>query len=361
MIRGKRNIMKLGVVITTSITMLFTIGCSPKNIEESSILLEDVKKDAENSNLKVVSKEEYKITDNRILDAIMYVTPGIGYLVNDGSVYVEFTETDDKLCKTTKEKLLLENGEARIDSKGSITKSSRNVDNSSEIYTDLDGYVIKEIINDNWYENKIIKTNKIIIYNKEEVINTKNNKETKSRLTEKKSIDMPKDINYFYTIGIINNKLLYASGDYAGQFANEIGKIDLITGEFEDTIKVDPYRQAVLIDENTVAFNTISSENADFNIFNLKNKSNHNIIKDKNIWYMGINKNKEKIHYIEENDETRTVYVTSVSGNNKGQRCKVYENKNNEFFTVDISADGKEVYVFSFGAEPKIIKYKLNG
>lgn len=369
-IRGKGNIIRSGVIIATLVAMLFTIGCnSPKSIEESSVLSENVKEDSNKNDFKVVSKEEYKITDNKILDAIIYGFTGIEYLIRDDGIYAEFyknydepnNESDYTLIET-KEKLLFKNGEVKIDPEGEVTKSVHKRNNSSpEIYETFDGYAVKNILNESWLEEEKKIVENITIYNEEDDIdNKKNSKEKKSNIKEKKSIDMPKDINYFYTIGIINDKLLYASGDYGGQFANEIGKIDLTTGEFEDTIKVDPYSQAILIDENTVAFNTISSEYLDLNIFNLNKKTYDTIIKNKNIWNMGVSKNKEKIYYTEERDNKSIVYVASISGENKGELCKVYENSNNEEFTVDISTDGKEVYVFLHGAEPKIIKYKLN-
>lgn len=369
-IRGKGNIIRSGVIITTLIAMLFTIGCnSPKSIEESSILSENVKEDSNKNDFKVVSKEEYKITDNKILDAIIYGFTGIEYLIRDDGIYAEFYKNDEEsdneldysLIKT-KEKLLFKNGEVKIDQQGEVTKSVHKRSNSSpEIYETFDGYVVKMILNESWLEEKNIIVENITIYNEEaDIDNNKNSKEKKSNIKEKISIDIPDDISYYHTIGIIDNKLLYASGESGGQFANEIGKIDLITGKFEDTIKVDPYRQAVLIDENTVALSTISSEYADLNIFNLNKKTYDTIIKNKNIWYIGISKNKEKIYYTEEKDNKKVVYIASISGENKGELCKVYENINNEEFTVDISNDGKEVYVFLHGAEPKIIKYKLN-
>lgn len=367
-IRGKGNMIRSGVMIAALIAMLFTTGCSsPKSIEESSILSENVKEDSNKNDFKVVSKEEYKITDNKILDAIIYGFTGIEYLMRDDGVYAKLYEDDDEPnnesgYKSTKEKLLFKNGEVKIDPEGEVTKLVHKRNSSShEIYEEFDGYAVKNILNENWHEEKTIIVENVTIYNEEDDIdNKKNSKEKKSNIKEKISIDIPDDINYYDTIGIINNKLLYASGEESGEFANEIGKIDLITGEFEDTIKVDPYRQAVLIDENTVALSTISSEYADLNIFNLNKKTYDTIIKNKNIWYMGISKNKEKIYYTEEKDNKKVVYIASISGENKGELCKVYENINNEEFTVDISNDGKEVYVFLHGAEPKIIKYKLN-
>ncbi|MBY0753958.1 hypothetical protein K5V21_00680 [Clostridium sardiniense] len=367
-IRGKGNMIRSGVIITMVIAMLFTIGCnSPKSIEESSILSENVKEDSNKNDFKVVSKEEYKITDNKILDAIIYGFTGIEYLMRDDGIYAKLYKDDDEAdnesgYKSTKEKLLFKNGEVKIDPDGEVTKSVHKRNNSShEIYEEFDGYAVKNLLNESWREEKNIIVENITLYNEEaDIDNKKNSKEKKSNIKEKISIDISDEISYYHTIGIINNKLLYASGEESGQFANEIGKIDLVTGQFEDTIKVDPYSQAVIIDENTIALSTISSEYVDLNIFNLNKKTYDTIIKNKNIWDMGVSKNKEKIYYTEKRDNKSVVYVVSISGENKGELCKVYENSNNEEFTVDISTDGKEVYVFLHGAEPKIIKYKLN-
>ncbi|GAA0074186.1 hypothetical protein UT300004_21370 [Clostridium sardiniense] len=358
------------VMIAALIAMLFTTGCSsPKSIEESSILSENVKEDSNKNDFKVVSKEEYKITDNKILDAIIYGFTGIEYLIRDDGVYAELYKDDDEtdnesdysLIKT-KEKLLFKNGEVKIDPEGEVTKSVHKRNNSShEIYEEFDGYAVKNLLNESWREEKNIIVENITLYNEEaDIDNKKNSKEKKSNIKEKISIDIPDEISYYHTIGIINNKLLYASGEESGQFANDIGKIDLVTGKFEDTIKVDPYSQAVIIDENTIALSTISSEYVDLNIFNLNKKTYDIIIKNKNIWNMGVSKNKEKIYYTEEKDNKKVVYIASISGENKDELCKVYENINNEEFRVDISNDGKEVYIFLHGSEPKIIKYKLN-
>ena len=75
---------------------------------------------------------------------------------------------------------------------------------------------------------------------------------------------------------------------------------------------------------------------------------------------LGISKNKEKIYYVEESDSKRTAYAASVSGENKGDICKIHETSSEENFYIDISTDGKEVYIFLYEKEPSIIKYKLN-
>ncbi|CUP46586.1 Uncharacterised protein [Clostridium baratii] len=352
--RGKMYKVIFKVLIISAIITPMA-GCSNlKNIEESSILLEDVKEDANKNEFKIASKEVYKITENKIVDYIKY---GLSffYSVKDDGIYVEFNNGDNKLII---KKIVLENGEAKVDKNKPIIKPIYTLD-STEIYNRVDDYVIKEKISNDHIKDGAIEVNNITVYT-EKIKNGSNHNGKESVLKEEVSIDIPSDINYFNTIGIENNKLVYASGELGGQFANEIGVIDLETKRVEKPIKVDAYSQAVVIDENTVLMNTIILNGNELNIFNFKNKSKNTIVKDKNIWYLGISKNKEKIYYVEESDSKRTAYVASISGENKGEVCKIYETSNEDRFDIDISADGKEVYIFLYEKEPSIIKYKLN-
>ncbi|MDU4912066.1 hypothetical protein [Clostridium baratii] len=342
-----------GLIISAIIIPM--AGCSNlKNIEESSILLEDVKEDANKNEFKIASKEVYKITENKIVDYIKYGF-SLSYSVKDDGIYVKF---DNDNNESIINKIVLENGKAKIEKNESVIKTDYNSNNSAEIYKRVDDYIIKEI-SKNSIEDGSIKINNITVYT-EKIKNSIKPNEKEGILKEEVSIDIPSDIKYFNTIAIKNNKLIYASGELGGQFANEIGVIDLATKKVEKPIKVDAHSQAVVIDENTVLMNTIILNGNELNIFNLKNKSKNTIVKDKNIWYLGISKNKEKIYYVEESDSKRTAYVTSISGENKGEVCKIYETSNEDRFDIDISADGKEVYIFLYEKEPSIIKYKLN-
>ena len=352
--RGKMyKIILKGLIISSIIVPM--VGCSnTKNIEESSVLLEDVKEDANKNEFKVISKEEYKITENKIIDYIKYGL-SFSYLVKDDGIYVEFYNDDNE---SIIKKIILGNGEAKVDKNKPIIKPMYTLNNSTEIYNRIDDYIIKEKIS-NSIKDGAIQVNNITVYT-EKIKNGSKPNEKESILKEEVSIDIPSDINYFNTIGIKDNKLIYASGEKGGEFANEIGVIDLETKKVEKPIKVDAYSQAVLIDENTIVRSTITTNGNDLNILNLKNKSKNAIVKDKNIWYLGISKNKEKIYYVEESDSKRTAYVASALGENKGDICKIHETSSEENFYIDISADGKEVYIFLYEKEPSIIKYKLN-
>lgn len=347
--RGKMyKIILKGLIISAIIIPM--VGCSnTKNIEESSVLLEDVKEDANKNEFKVISKEEYKITGDIKYDL------SHSYLIKDDGIYVKFDNGDNE---SIIKKVALENGEAKVDKNKPIIKSMYTLNNSTEIYNKVDDYIIKEKIS-NSIKDGAIEVNNITVYT-EKIKNGSKPNEKESILKEEVSIDIPSDINYFNTIGIKNNKLIYASGAKGGQFANEIGIIDLETKKVEKPVKVDAYSQAVLIDENTIVMSTITSKGNDLNILNLKNKSKNTIVKDKNIWYLGISKNKEKVYYVEESDSKRTAYAASVLGENRGDICKIHETSSEENFYIDISADGKEVYIFLYEKEPSIIKYKLN-
>lgn len=352
--RGKMyKVILKGLIISSIIIPM--VGCSnTKNIEESSVLLEDVKEDANKNEFKVISKEEYKITENKIVDYIKYGL-SFSYSVKDDGIYVKFDNGENE---SIIKKVSLENGEAKVDKNKPIIKPMYTLNNSTEIYNKVDDYIIKEKIS-NSIKDGATEVNNITIYT-EKIKNSSKPNEKEGILKEEVSIDIPSDINYFNTIGIKNNKLIYASGVKGGQFANEIGVIDLETKKVEKPIKVDAYSQAVLIDENTIVMSTIISNGNDLNILNLKNKSKNTIVKDKNIWYLGISKNKEKIYYVEESDSKRTAYAASISGENRGEVCKIYETSNEDRFDIDISTDGKEVYIFLYEKEPSIIKYKLN-
>lgn len=347
--RGKMyKIILKGLIISSIIIPM--VGCSnTKNIEESSVLLEDVKEDANKNEFKVISKEEYKITGDIKYDL------SHSYLIKDDGIYVKFDNGDNE---SIIKKVALENREAKVDKNKPIIKSMYTLNNSTEIYNKVDDYIIKEKIS-NSIKDGAIEVNNITVYT-EKIKNGSKPNEKESILKEEVSIDIPSDINYFNTIGIKNNKLIYASGAKGGQFANEIGVIDLETKKVEKPVKVDAYNQAVLIDENTIIMNTITSNGNELNIFNLKNKSKNTMVKDKNILYLGINKNKERIYYVEESDSKRTAYAASVLGENRGDICKIHEISSEENFYIDISADGKEVYIFLYEKEPSIIKYKLN-
>lgn len=352
--RGKMYKVIFKVLIISAIITPMA-GCSNlKNVEESSILLEDVKEDANKNEFKVISKEEYKITENKIVDYIKYGL-SFSYSVKDDGIYVKFDNGDNE---SIIKKVSLENGEAKVDKNKPIIKPMYTLNNSTEIYNKVDDYIIKEKIS-NSIKDGAIEVNNITIYT-EKIKNSSKPNEKESILKEEVSIDIPSDINYFNTIGIKNNKLIYASGVKGGQFANEIGVIDLETKKVEKPVKVDAYSQAVLIEENTIVMSTITSKGNDLNILNLKNKSKNTIVKDKNIWYLGISKNKEKVYYVEESDSKRTAYAASVLGENRGDICKIHETSSEENFYIDISADGKEVYIFLYEKEPSIIKYKLN-
>lgn len=352
--RGKMyKIVLKGLIISSIIVPM--VGCSnTKNIEESSVLLEDVKEDANKNEFKVASKEVYKITENKIIDYIKYGL-SFSYSVKDDGIYVEFSESENE---SIIKKVTLENGKAKIDKNKPIIKPIYTLD-STDIYNRIDDYVIKEKISNDYIKDGAIEVNNITVYT-EKIKKGSNPNGKESVLKEEVSIDIPSDINYFNTIGIKNNKLVYASGELGGQFANEIGVIDLETKRVEKPIKVDAYSQAVLIDENTIVMSTITSKWNDLNILNLKNKSKNTIVKGKKIEYIGISKNKEKIYYIEESDSKRIAYVSPVLGDNKGEVCKIYDTSNEDQFNIDISADGEEVYIFTYGKEPSIIKYKLN-
>lgn len=352
--RGKMYKVIFKVLIISAIITPMA-GCSNlKNVEESSILLEDVKEDANKNEFKVISKEEYKITENKIVDYIKYGL-SFSYSVKDDGIYVKFDNGENE---SIIKKVSLENGEAKVDKNKPIIKPMYTLNNSTEIYNKVDDYIIKEKIS-NSIKDGATEVNNITIYT-EKIKNSSKPNEKEGILKEEVSIDIPSDINYFNTIGIKNNKLIYASGAKGGQFANEIGVIDLETKKVEKPIKIDAYSQAVSIDENTIVMSTITSNGNDLNILNLKNKSKNTIVKDKNIWYLGISKNKEKIYYVEESDSKRTAYAASVSGENKGDICKIHETSSEENFYIDISTDGKEVYIFLYEKEPSIIKYKLN-
>ncbi|MBS6041513.1 MAG: hypothetical protein KIA08_02325 [Clostridium baratii] len=347
--RGKMYKVIFKVLIISAIITPMA-GCSNlKNVEESSILLEDVKEDANKNEFKVISKEEYKITGDIKYDL------SFSYSVKDDGIYVKF---DNGKNESIIKKVSLENGEAKVDKNKPIIKPMYTLNNSTEIYNKVDDYIIKEKIS-NSIKDGATEVNNITIYT-EKIKNSSKPNEKEGILKEEVSIDIPSDINYFNTIGIKNNKLIYASGAKGGQFANEIGVIDLETKKVEKPIKIDAYSQAVSIDENTIVMSTITSNGNDLHILNLKNKSKNTIVKDKNIWYLGISKNKEKIYYVEESDSKKTAYVASISGENKGEVCKIYETSNEDRFDIDISADGKEVYIFLYEKEPSIIKYKLN-
>ncbi len=379
MIRDKRNIMKLGVVITTSITMLFTIGCSPKNIEESSILSEDVRKDSENSSLKVVSKEEYKITDKRIKDTLLNNQTGSKYLKEYGDIYIEYNDPEvdikEPYVRKLSSKLLFKDGEVTLDpSKNSIIEMElESLTGERGIYQEIvDGYLVTYKSIENIDNNSDSLKEKVTIKKLDDKFSNKKISSSGYKLEDDKeiSINIPKEIHYYGTIGIIDNKLLYVGGDERGQqFPNKIGIIDLEKEEIQEIIETDKaYENVEIIDENTVIIKYIGEGGNDLSILNLKNKSNEYLVTNKNIGDFNISNNKEKLYYFEENDEKTTIYAMIFKGEDKGSKCKVYEglfNKpnENEIFSppsMVFSSDSKELYLGLFRDEPKIIKYKLN-
>lgn len=338
-----RNIKWALFIITTTFTLSMMVGCSDiSSLEDTTIISENVSEEVAKEDLKVVSKEEYSFSSE-----ITNETSRIIYSNEENYFYLEYDEGFEHF----REKLSFEEGKVIRGQQEKLVEKSEISEDIRDKYSFLesvDGYTLGGKMWDNWIEDSKGRIERVYWRN------LANNKDGE--------FQVPKGFNYFYTIGIVNDKLFYASGKTSNQqFPNRIGTVDLSKGKIEEPIDLESgFYSATILDEDNVIIAYLSEIKTKLSIFNIQNKTNDNFSIYEEGYNTGISKNKDKFYYTEWKDEKYTINVITLKNGKIVSKCKVYDSDKIDLFPVAFNVNGDELIVSSISNGQKVIKYKFN-